>query len=103
MHELQFIPVTAVAVDFSTNRSSIFTFSNIESDSELRKEVELNRQEQRAIDLIRQWQKEGEFKNTSGYYLKNNVVYKVYAGNTVVKKITGQEARLVKRFLKTNR
>lgn len=67
--------------------------------SELRAEVELKRQERMAEQFIRDFQK-SSYPNKDGYYISTGIVYKVYHNNTVVKKITGDEAKTVKRMVK---
>lgn len=73
--------------------------SDINSDNPLRIEVELKQQERQAEKIIRDFQKTTHPK-TDGYYVSAGIVYKVYHMNTVVKKITGDEAKTVKRMVK---
>ncbi len=77
----------------------IHVFEDINSENDLRIELELKQQCRRAEERIREFQKETH-KNQDGYYVSAGIVYKVYHMNTVVKKITGDEAKNVKREIK---
>ena len=74
-------------------------FEDINSDNQLRIDTELKHQERRAIEEIRNQQKNNGVCQ-DGYYVSAGVVYKVYHINTVVKKITGEEAKNIKRLVK---
>ncbi len=73
---------------------------DLESEHEIRVELELKRQERFAEDCIRDWQ-QSTYKNQDGYYISRDIVYKVFHANNQVKKITGDEARQIKRLAKT--
>ncbi len=79
--------------------NQIFSFEEINSDNPLRIEVELKRQERRAEEEIRRLQKE-QYPNENGYYISAGIVYKVYFTSNLVKKITGDEAKIIKRLVK---
>ncbi len=77
----------------------IHQFEDIITDNELRAEVELKHQSRRAEERIREIQKENNLQE-SGYYISAGIVYKVFHMNTLVKKITGDEAKKIKRLVK---
>lgn len=56
-------------------------------------------QERYVINYMRIQQKSQQ-AGFDGYYVMNGVMYKVFYGNNDVKKITGEEARSMKRLLK---
>lgn len=94
-------PETALKVDFVAYviDGIVSRFEAINSDDPLRIEVELKHQCRRAEDAIRKIQKEKNLKE-DGYYVSAGIVYKVYHVNTMVKKITGDEAKKIKRMVK---
>lgn len=87
-----------VAVNYVIN-NQVFSFENIDSDNPIRVETELKHQERRAENEIRRLQQE-QFPNENGYYISAGIVYKVYYTSTLVKKITGDEAKTIKRMVK---
>ena len=88
-----------VAAVIYTINNQVFSFENIDSDNPIRVETELKHQERRAENEIRRLQKE-QFPNENGYYISAGIVYKVYFTSTLVKKITGDEAKAIKRLIK---
>lgn len=52
-----------------------------------------------AVERIRKLQMEFPV-SFNGYILQNDIVYKVYSANTVIEKITGAEAKEIKRLTK---
>ena len=86
------------AVSYVIN-NQVYSFENIDSDNPIRVETELKHQERRAENEIRRLQKE-QFPNENGYYISAGIVYKVYFTSTLVKKITGDEAKAIKRLIK---
>lgn len=87
-----FNPLTAI---FSNEEKG----NDVNAGNELRTELNLKSQERAVLDRIHQRQKE-DLKGHTGYFVMDGVVYKVFSHNTQVKKITGDEAKLVKRHLK---
>ena len=86
------------AVSYVIN-NQVYSFENIDSDNQLRIDTELKQQERRAENEIRRLQREN-FPNENGYYISAGIVYKVYFTSTLVKKITGDEAKNIKRLVK---
>lgn len=79
---------------------AVYFFHDIKSEHQLRIDTELKHQERQAEEAIRRLQKDGSGVKQDGYYVSAGVVYKVYHINTVVKKITGDEAKKIKRMVK---
>lgn len=77
----------------------IYSLNSINTDNPLRAEIELKRQERQAVDEIRRLQKE-QNKNENGYFISAGIVYKVYFTSLSVKKITGEEAKVIRRLVK---
>lgn len=80
--------------------NAVHFFEDIKSEHQLRIDTELKHQERRAEDMIRLLQKGGPDCMLDGYYVSTGIVYKVYHKNTLVKKITGDEAKNIKRMVK---
>lgn len=77
----------------------VYHFEVINSEHQLRIDTELKHQERRAEEAIRRIQKEDNLKE-DGYYVSASIVYKVFHVNTIVKKVTGDEAKRIKRMVK---
>ncbi len=88
---------TPVIYTYGANVYSMGTFN---CDSEIKIELELKSQEHLAEENIRQLQTADRIA-TDGYYLSRGLVYKVYHSNNQVKKIVGEEAKSVKRLIKS--
>ena len=78
----------------------VYSMGTFNCDSEVKIELELKTQEHLAVENIRQLQTDDRIA-TDGYYLSRGVVYKVYRSNDQVKKIVGEEAKSVKRLIKS--
>ena len=78
----------------------IYNIGTFNCDSDVKIELELKTQEHLAIENIRRLQTADRIA-TDGYYLSRGLVYKVYRSNDQVKKIIGEEAKSVKRLIKS--
>lgn len=71
----------------------------IEFENELRREVEIKHQFIEAVKIIHDHQHNGGIM-MDGYVLAADVLYKVYVSNNTYKKLTGEEAKAIKRKIK---
>jgi|JFJP01.1.fsa_nt_gi endoglucanase Acf2 len=90
-------PEKSVFVAYTIN--NLVTFLPIDlSKDPLMIQSDLKHLERHAIQMIHSIQAEQEVKE-NGYYISDNIIYKVYCDNTIVKKITGDEAKSIKRLI----
>lgn len=78
----------------------VFKFPDLDDVDEDEVDKLLSDQRRKAEKEIHRRQKEG--LNFDGYYIFKDKVYKVFAANTDVKKITGSEAKEIKRRISSS-